>query len=178
MSQRFAPDDKKFRELVLYIAARSEDDPTYSATKLNKLLFFSDFFAYASLGRPITGHRYQKLPKGPAPVAFLPVVEKMTREGDCEWVERRYFGRVQRRLIAKRGADLSWISDEEQALVDDLIERLWDRSATEVSELSHTFPGWQAAAMQEEIPYETIFVLPPRPLSKKELELGRELADS
>lgn len=177
MPKKFRPDDKKLAELVLYIASRSEDDSTYSATKLNKLLFFSDFFSYASLGRPITCHRYQKLPNGPAPVALLPVVQKTEAKGDCEWIEKPYFGRVQKRLIAKRGADLSWMSEEVRALVDQLIDELWERSARDVSELSHEFPGWQAVGMQEEIPYETVFVLPPRPLSARELEHARKLAN-
>lgn len=178
MPRNFTPDDKKFEELVLYLASRCEEDPTYSATKLNKLLFFADFFAYASLGEPMTGHRYQKLPNGPAPVALLPVVSRMTERGDCQWEEHPYFGRTQRRLVAKRGADLSWLSDEQQSLVDDLVERLWGVSATEVSELSHEYPGWQAMGMQEVIPYETIFVLPPRPLTVGEIEHARELASS
>lgn len=178
MPKRFTPDDRRLEELILYVASRSEEDSTYSATKLNKILFFADFFAYASLGEPITFHRYQKLPNGPAPIAFVPVVERMERRGDCKWVERAYFGRVQKRLVATRGADLSWISDDARALVDHLIDELWERSAKDVSDLSHELPGWQAVGMQEEIPYETIFVLPPRPLSVGELERARELAST
>ena len=178
MAKRFKPNDRKLTELILYIASRSEDDSTYSATKLNKLLFFADFFSYASFGKPITGHRYQKLPNGPAPKALLPVVEKMIARDQCEWVEKPYFGRVQKRLVPKRGADLSWMSEEARALVDQLIDELWERSARDVSELSHDFPGWQAVGMQEEIPYETVFVLPPRPLSVGELERARELAST
>jgi hypothetical protein len=176
MAKRFSADDAKFEELVLYVASQSEDDPTFSKTKLNKLLFFADFFAYAELGEPITGHRYQKLPRGPAPIAFLPVVQRMEARGDCYWEDRSYFGRNQQRLVAKRGADLSWISDEQRALVDRLIKQLRGLNATEVSDLSHEYPGWQAVGMMEEIPYETIFVLPPRPLTAGELEHARELA--
>jgi len=176
MPKKFKPDDRKLAELILYIASRSEEDSTYSATKLNKLLFFADFFSYSSQGKPITCHRYQKLPNGPAPIALLPVVEKMIARGDCEWIERSYFGKIQKRLTAKRGADLSWMSEDVRALVDQLIDDLWERSARDVSEISHEFPGWQAVGTQEEIPYETIFVLPPRPLSVGELERARELA--
>lgn len=178
MPRQFKPNDEKFEELVLYIAARSEDDPKFSATKLNKLLFFADFLAYAHRGEPITGHRYQKLPYGPAPVALVPIVREMEARGDCEWAERNYFGRPQRRLVAHRGADMSGFSDEELALVDDLIAQVWDQNATEVSDLSHQFAGWQAVGLQEEIPYETIFVLPPRPLTQSELQHARELASS
>ena len=178
MPKRFEADDAKFEELVLYLASRSADDPKFSATKLNKLLFFADFLAYAYLGKPITGHRYQKLPNGPAPIALLPVVRRMEERGDCEWTEKSYFGRPQKRLKAHRGPDMSRFSEEEIDLIDDVIAQVWDRNATEVSDLSHQFAGWQAVGIQEEIPYETIFVLPPRPLTKSELDHARRLATS
>ena len=60
-------DAQKFRELVLYVANKSADDPYIGATKLNKLLFFSDFLAYAVLGRPISGAVYEKQNHWPEP---------------------------------------------------------------------------------------------------------------
>lgn len=66
-------DDRKRRELILYLASRSEEDPRFSSTKLNKLLFYCDFTAYRQLGQSITGHGYQKLQFGPAPKAMLPI---------------------------------------------------------------------------------------------------------
>jgi len=39
------PNDRKFQELLLYVAARCEGAPTFGATKLNKILFFADFLA-------------------------------------------------------------------------------------------------------------------------------------
>jgi len=45
--------DASFEELVLYFSSRSDDDPKFSATKLNMLIFFADFLAYAYLGKPI-----------------------------------------------------------------------------------------------------------------------------
>lgn len=178
MPKTFRADDGKFQELVLYVAQRSEADPAFSATKLNKLLFFADFLAFASFGQPITGHRYQKLPKGPAPIAFLPVVGRMMEGGLCEWEYRPYFGKQQKRLVVHRSADLSSFSAEEIELVDQVIQQLWESNASQVSDLSHDFPGWQAVGMQEEIAYETVFVLPPRPLTKGELELARELEEA
>jgi hypothetical protein len=38
-------DDRKMKELILYLASKSEDDPRFSSTKLNKLLFYCDFEA-------------------------------------------------------------------------------------------------------------------------------------
>ena len=48
-------DERKLKELILYVADRCEADPTFGAIKLNKTLFYADFLAFASTGKPITG---------------------------------------------------------------------------------------------------------------------------
>jgi len=60
-------DRSRFKEVLLYIAQSSENDPRFGATKLNKILYFSDFKAFATLGDFITGATYQRLDRGPAP---------------------------------------------------------------------------------------------------------------
>src|SRR5687767_11846412 len=71
----------KFDELVLYVALRSADDSTYGATKLNKILFYSDFFFYAKCGESITGAEYQKLERGPAPRQMKPAEARLVASG-------------------------------------------------------------------------------------------------
>ena len=41
-------------ELILYVAEKCQDDPKFGATKLNKILWWADFLAYAQHGTPIT----------------------------------------------------------------------------------------------------------------------------
>ena len=60
------PEDARLRELILLICKGSEGDPRFGAVKLNKLLFYCDFSAYAKLGKSITGQEYLALPEGPA----------------------------------------------------------------------------------------------------------------
>lgn len=148
----------KFIELLLYIAERSETDPRFGETKLNKLLFYSDFVAYRELGRPITGARYQKLQWGPAAIPLLPVQQELIAQGDLVIRTGRLGPRTQKKPIALRQPDLSQFSGAEVALVDELIAELWDLGALQVSNISHDNPAWQVAAYKEEIPYETAFV--------------------
>jgi hypothetical protein len=170
-------DDRKMRELILYLASKSEEDPWFSATKLNKLLFYCDFTAYRELGRSITGHAYQKLTYGPVPKAMLPVLERMKGDGDCVEVERELFGRSQRRVRAERAPETGVFSEHELVLADRILGQLRDHTASEVSELSHDFIGWRVAAPNEVIPYETVFVGEPAaaPLSKEEVEFCRRV---
>lgn len=167
--------ERKFRELLLYIAERSERDARFGATKLNKILFYSDFWAYRKTGSSITGQEYQKLERGPAPKRLLPVVKKMEKQEVCTWAERDHYGLPQCRLIARREPDLSLFSGEEIAIVDQVIRELWNLNATEVSDLSHQFIGWQIAREGEEIPYSTVRLGTPRPPTPEEIEYGREL---
>jgi hypothetical protein len=171
-----ATDDRKMKELILYLASKSEEDPRFSSTKLNKLLFYCDFEAYRQLGHSITGHSYQKLPFGPAPKAVLPILSQMQRDGDCDEVRKDYFGKEQRRVKANRPSQTALFSEEELQLADQILKDLWESSASEVSERSHGFIGWQAAAINEVIPYETVFVGDPStPVEEDEIEFCRQL---
>ncbi len=168
--------DQKMKELILYLASRSEQDPRFSSTKLNKLLFYCDFAAYRQLGRSITGHRYRKLQYGPAPKTVLPILQQMQADHDCAEVEREHFGLKQKRVVPLRPADVSVFAPQELSLADRMIRDLWESTASQVSDLSHDFIGWKAAALNEVIPYETIFVGDPSmPVSEEEIELCRQL---
>jgi len=165
---------RKFRELLLYIAQRSSDDPLYGATKLNKLLFYCDFLAYGQLGRSLTGARYQKLPHGPAPRQLIPVQRELEQEGAVRIQVRQFFNQIQKRPIALRPPDLSLFSGEEIALVNMLLEVLHRYNASEVSALSHLESGWQLVDDGEDIPYETVFLAAPT-LTPDDIEAGQAL---
>jgi hypothetical protein len=156
--QKKASDDQKFKELLIFIASRSEGDETYGATKLNKLLFFSDFLAYRRLGQSITNAKYQRLPKGPAPRKLKPVVRELEAANDIVQVKRDSFGYVQERVIARRDADLNVFSAEEIGVVTEVLQRFRGMNATQISDYSHEFAGWQLAEDGEDIPYSTVLV--------------------
>lgn len=168
--------NKKFRELVLYVARETESDPKCGKTKLYKILFYSDFWAYQKLGHSISGQDYQKLKNGPAPRRAFPEIQAMVAAGLCAWAVRDHFGKKQEKLIALREPELGGFTGEEIAIVRDVIQMLWKFGATEVSELSHRFMGWQLAEHRETIPYSTVALGEPRPPTETEIEYGRRLA--
>ena len=166
-------DPAKFRELLLYVARRSEDDPTFGATKLNKILFFADFLAYGMRGRSITGATYQRLPRGPAPRELLPQQRALTQAGDAIVSEGMRFNFPQKRLTAIREPDKSVFEDEELEIVEQLLVALRNHNASEVSALSHyEVRGWQLVDDYEDIPYTTVFLStdPPTEVDRKRAE--------
>lgn len=151
-------DDARMKELILYISQKSEGDRKFGATKLNKLLFYSDFSCYARYGKSITGQEYQRIERGPAPKRLLPLREGLEIEGRLKVFERDYYGRKQTLTVALDSPELSLFSGEEIALVDDIIASCWGLNATEISCLSHDFIGWKMANNKEYIPYELALV--------------------
>lgn len=148
---------ERFRELIVYISQKCSDDPTFGATKLNKILFYSDLTAYEKLGQPLTGLRYFRLDRGPAARAMIPVRNDLIEERAITVEERPVGNRIQKRTVALRDADLSLFTKGEIAIVDQYIGELWAKSAAQVSEESHRI-AWHSLSDQEQIPYEAAFL--------------------
>lgn len=149
--------EQKMKELILYVALRSQRDERFGKVKLNKLVYFADFFAYGKLGRPITGLEYQALAQGPAPRQMAPLLRELETEGALAIQEVTYFNQRQQRPIALRDPDLSAFTAVEIALVEEILDRFWAMNAAEMSELTHEMDGWKLAAEGETIPYFTVF---------------------
>jgi len=168
------PDDEKLRELILYVSTLSENDPNFGATKLNKLLFYTDFLAYQKFGSAITGQEYQALRQGPAPKRLRPIIERMKRAGDLKQVRRKSGRFEQIRPVPIRTADLSKFSGPEVDLISGVVQRFWNWNATQISTESHFFLGWQLGVQGETIPYSTILIGNRKP-TEAEKRKGRAL---
>jgi hypothetical protein len=168
--------DRRLRELILYIVNKCGDAELFGATKLNKILYYSDFEAFARLEQSITGVTYQKLPKGPAPKRLRPAQEALESDGYLTVTKRLLrSGYEQTRFKAHRAADLSLFSREEIALVDSVVDRLGSMSAGEVSDASHEMP-WKLTAMYDRIPYEFVFLADREP-TESDREWAAEVAE-
>ncbi len=174
MTTRIESKPDKLKELILYIAKKSEGDPYFGRTKLNKILFYSDFICYGKHGRSITNHNYVRLPNGPAPDNFRDILTEMHQAGDLVEQERSVFGYIQKRPLALRDPSLGSFSGAEIAEVDLVIDQLKNLNATDVSELSHNFIGWMIIEQGKEIPYYLAF-LSGRELTQGEYDYGRRV---
>lgn len=176
MPQTF--NEKKFKELVLYLAETSKDDKFFGAVKLNKLLFFSDFLAFGYLGASITGARYIHLPKGPAPREMMRVRTEMEKAGVLLVEDRRAGVFTQHRPVAKSLPDMSVFSAPEREIIDSVIEMLGHQNAVQVSDQSHDWIGWLYTDDKEEIPYHTVFVRRREPVTRADFAWARGVVES
>jgi hypothetical protein len=157
--RKFNFQSRKFKEMILYFSQRGLDEGlVIGSTKLNKLMAFSDFEAWAELGEPITGAQYQRLKKGPAAKELLPMRDQLLSDEEVRWKERpeNEWDDV---LIPISKPDTDVFSSEELAIMDRVFEEMRPFNATASSDLSHErFAGWRVLKNKEVIPYETYVI--------------------
>lgn len=151
-------DERKFRELLLYVAKQLEGDPEGGAVKLNKALWWAETAHMRMYGRSITGARYQKLEQGPAPRRLVPVREALIAEGAAELTVAWYRGLRQHRLLPKREPDVTLLADAELEIVDQVIKTIHGRTATELSAMSHDEMGWKMVEVGDDIPMSSAYL--------------------
>jgi hypothetical protein len=152
----------KFREVLLYILGRVGARPHIGQTVLYKLLYFIDFDYYERYEEQLIGATYIKNHHGPTPVEFAKIVEGMIREGSIEKVQSAHFGFPQAKYLPRRNPDLSILSARELALVDEVLNRLADRKAGDISAYSHGDVPWLTTEQGKPIEYEGVFYrMPP-----------------
>ena len=167
--------EERLAELMLHVSNKCQADPRFGATKLNKILWWSDFLSYAKTGKPITGVEYQRLRNGPVPKRLPPIREKLIGDHDAILKERPIFNKTQKRLIPLREANLNLFTANQIALVDDVISWLWEETATSASKQSHG-KAWEIARTKESMPYESI-CLSDEPITNFDVIRTSELAE-
>ena len=167
----FVPQKKldKFKQVLLYMLEKTAGKPNIGMTALYKLLYFTDFDYYEKYGEQVMGLTYIHNHYGPTPREFVKVVEGMKQGGDLEEVKSTHFVYEQKKFLPRRSADLSKLSAQETAMVDSVLARYGDLSATQLTELSHEDPPWVAAKPGENLDYELVYYRPEK-LSVREYD--------
>lgn len=158
--QQFEFNEAKFKDLLLYASAKLGDDPTFGETKLNKILFFSDFEAYKMLGRPITGAEYQKNKFGPTARLYTVMRDELLRWGQLRVERKMVVDHVQDVLQPHEiEANTEQFSAEELEIIDAVIEEMRQYTNTEAGDESHKrSAGWLTRDLGETIPYSSALI--------------------
>lgn len=141
---------RKLAEMTLFFASM----PGMWRTKLNKMLFYSDFLHMKRHGAPISGARYVRMQFGPVPVDLMRVEARLVdiaeldeREvdvGDCT-------GTV---FVGLRPADRSVFTPSEFEAMESVSKYFAGWTSRRISDYSHEEPGWLEATDRGTIPYE------------------------
>lgn len=170
-------DRERFRELILHIADQSRDDPRFGISKLNKILYFTDFKSFGILGRSMTGATYARMDHGPVPREMLATLRELEDAGDITRVERRYLNQQQKVVLPSRTSRADELfEDREIEIVSIILAELRVRDAEQVAVLSSLDQAWRLSDYDEEIPYEMAFISFRKP-TPTELRIWREDID-
>ncbi len=157
----------KFKEVLLYILERVGAKPHVGETVIYKLLYFADFDHYEKYEEQLTGASYIRNHYGPTPVSFCSIVDQMEAAGDLDRVKSEYFTHPQTKYLPRRTADLRSLSAQELDTINDVLCRLGEMNASQISEYSHGDVPWMVTEDGKEISYETVFYrLPPYSVRK------------
>jgi len=166
--------DERLRELIVYIAGKFLACEFFGVVKLNKTLFHSDMLSFRRHGEPITGSKYKKDERGPVPVRILPVQKQMEARNELRVLREDKYGLTERRLVPLRQPNLTMFSGRDIAIVDEVIERLWQKTGSQVSQESHGVQ-WNTRALEDLIPYEASY-LSDEPVTPADVERTAALA--
>jgi len=145
----------KLKNILLYFIERGDG---VFFTKMNKLLFYTDFLAYRLTGKGMTGLCYKAITYGPVPLNWDRVYS-FYNEIDQEIVQFSD-GRAGTRLVSNLSPDKTYFSDSEIELLDYVFQRFKKETPTQISEISHHEDAWRKYLNSDKlISFEMAFTL-------------------
>lgn len=147
----------KFKEVFLYILNKVGSKANIGETVIYKLLYFIDFNFYEKYEEQMIGATYIKNRYGPTPIEFKKMTDKMIMEKAIEKVESKYFEYPQTKYLPLRKADLLKLKANEIEIIDEVLNKLSDMNAAQISDYSHNDVPWLTTKDNEIIEYEAVF---------------------
>ena len=112
-------------------------------TKLNKLLFYTDFLAYKQIGNSLMGLQYRAIPFGPVPSEYERLFLRLQDEGWLANEEKRSSG-GQFYDVYRAGIEFDnrRFTAHEIEILDTIIALFKKKRTSEIVDLSHTEQAW------------------------------------
>jgi uncharacterized phage-associated protein len=135
------PSLDKFAEMVLFFSR----ELTPLKTKLNKLLFYSDFIHFQQSGFSMSGLSYKAIQTGPVPNNFQSLYEYISNNDIVEIKNIHYAEEVvgeQFIPASNKQFDSSLFSELELATLNIVCQRFREASTKKIIEISHEETAW------------------------------------
>lgn len=118
-------------------------------TKMNKLLFYTDFLSYKTSGYGISGLAYKAIQFGPVPVRWdrvYSLIDDITPE-----IVEFSSGICGTKLCSDVSPDYSLFTQQELHILNTVAEKFKDISAQEISKISHNEEAWRKYITTDQI---------------------------
>ena len=144
----------RLKNIMLYMLNRCDE---VWCTKMNKLLFYTDFMSYRERGMAMTGLSYRAIDFGPVPERwdrvyseFPEVRQELRQVGD-------FVGSV---LIASAEADNTMFTDAELKVLDAICTHFGKMTSREISRISHDEEAWlNHHNKHDHIPFDDAYMI-------------------
>ena len=146
-----------FRQVILYVLDRVGGKPNIGEAVLHNLFYFIDFDYYEKFEENLMGETYIKNGYGPTSVNLARILQCMEEEGAVQKTEGVYHNYRQKRYFTTGRPDTDLLRAPDIDHIDQVLARLSDMSAVELSEYSHNDIPMKCARYEKPIPYETVF---------------------
>ena len=123
-------------------------------TKLNKLLFYADFFHFKKYGISITGAQYARLPFGPVVDNYEIYLGLMVHKRRVLIEEKRFGDFLGEVIISNQSPSLEIFQPEEIETLAKVKGYFENYSATKISERAHQEKGYQETEDYQPISYQ------------------------
>lgn len=169
-------DREKFKNLMHYVIHRAGDRDGFGATKLYKVLWFSEARRFVLSGAPIADAEYIREKYGPIPRLGMKIRQELQEEGKIKQWQDRVYSREAWRFRSIKSPFPLIISDDEKSTVDYWIEHIdQEHTATSISDESHDY-AWEVAQMREPLPFYAMLSERVRPAEGESLEWAKRRA--
>lgn len=143
-----SPDFEKFTGMIHFFT--QEIKPLN--TKLNKLLFYSDFLMYKNFGNSISGFKYSAIPMGPVPDKFNSIYDYLVEIKIIDLSYKEFSPEIIGvELIPLNNISSEIFTDEEFKTLQTVARKFKDFSTEEIIEFSHQEIGWKDNQQQRSL---------------------------
>lgn len=170
-------DHQKLKALVHYICYRCHDPSVLGATKLNKILWYSDIVAFMKNDKPITAETYVKQQFGPVPKHILGIIDDLEAERVIAVRDAEVFGYQKKEYVALKPADINQFTAEEISIVDWAIDTICHKHTAESISLASHDAIWEMAEIGEEIPLYAVWASELGEITPKDIDWAHKVLE-
>lgn len=133
------PDFEKISQVIAYFNDKIE----LYKTKLNKLLFYSDFVMYQKTGHSITGIQYRAIPYGPVPAEYEKLYLKLKDDQKIDILEVGFDnGNYGEKIRSVQKIALDSLTELEINVLKNIINQFKNMTTKQVVDISHSELAW------------------------------------
>lgn len=142
-------DYEVFKEMVIYLCTSIQN---VSKTKLNKLLFYSDFISFQKLTLSMSGLAYEHNHYGPVPLNYTLLYESLKEDGV---IDLKSFSNYEGEYIVPINQEkFKYLSGQHIEVLDKVVEKFKNFNAKDISDYSHEESAYKDTGHNEPISYE------------------------